>query len=110
MTKILLQCKLGIYSPSSDDMEMEGGDESPDIQAKFVHGTWVCGKRVKPRVFVLLKEDDTVKIGSSHLYELHWVSINTLSDVYTDEKDDACSLDDDMEGLEFLRKSSQFYA
>ncbi|GKE26767.1 DNA-binding WRKY transcription factor [Tanacetum coccineum] len=27
-----------------------------------VHGTWVCGKRVKHEVFVLLKEGDTVKI------------------------------------------------
>ncbi|GJU24646.1 bacterial Fmu (Sun)/eukaryotic nucleolar NOL1/Nop2p [Tanacetum coccineum] len=30
---------------------------------EIVHGTWVCGKRVKPGVFVLLKEGDTVKIG-----------------------------------------------
>nr|GEV12313.1 retrotransposon protein, putative, Ty3-gypsy subclass [Tanacetum cinerariifolium] len=28
-----------------------------------VQGTWVCGKRVKPGVFILLKEGDTVKIG-----------------------------------------------
>nr|GEX57804.1 hypothetical protein [Tanacetum cinerariifolium]GEZ01608.1 hypothetical protein [Tanacetum cinerariifolium] len=79
-----------------------------------VHGTWVCGMRVKPGVFVRLKEGDTVKIGgSSRLYELHWVPINTLSeacDVYAvkqgesenqDEKDDTCSLDDDMVGLEW---------
>nr|GEV69675.1 hypothetical protein [Tanacetum cinerariifolium] len=64
-------------------------------------------------VFVLLKEGDTVKIGSSHLNELQWVPINTFSDIYTvkqgenknqDEKDNTCSLDDDMEGLEFLRQ------
>ncbi|GJU22191.1 FHA domain-containing protein PS1 [Tanacetum coccineum] len=80
----------------------------------LLHGTWVCGMRVKPGVFVRLKEGDTVKIGgSSRLYELHWVPVNTLSescDVYVvkqgesenqDEKDDTCSLDDDMESLEW---------
>ncbi|GJS31765.1 S-adenosyl-L-methionine-dependent methyltransferase superfamily protein [Tanacetum coccineum] len=51
-----------------------------------IHGTWVCEKRVKPGVFVLLKE---VKQGESE---------NQF------EKDNTCSLDDDMEGLEFLRQ------
>ncbi|GJX13830.1 hypothetical protein Tco_0205588, partial [Tanacetum coccineum] len=56
------------------------------------HGTWVCGKRGKPGVFVRLKEGDT---------DQDWGP--------TDEKDDTCLLDDDMEGLEWLGLANKIY-
>ncbi|CAM8930142.1 unnamed protein product [Rhodiola kirilowii] len=40
-----------------------------------VHGTWVFGKRIKPRDSVELKEGDELRMGgSSRVYKLHWVS------------------------------------
>lgn len=39
--------------------------------------------RVKPGVYVRLKEGDTVKIGgSSRVYELHWVPLDAVNEPY----------------------------
>eukprot|EP01018_Ginkgo_biloba_P032762 Gb_11552 [translate_table: standard] len=39
-----------------------------------VHGTWVCGKRATPQIPVILRPNDTFKLGaSSRLYNLQWV-------------------------------------
>jgi hypothetical protein len=39
----------------------------------IVNGTWVSGRRIEPGVRVVLKEGDTLKIGSGTVYKLHWV-------------------------------------
>jgi hypothetical protein len=38
----------------------------------IVNGTCVSGRRIEPRVHVVLKEGDTLKMGSGAVYKLHW--------------------------------------
>jgi pSer/pThr/pTyr-binding forkhead associated (FHA) protein len=44
----------------------------------IVNGTWVSGRRIEPGVHVVLKEGDTLKIGSATVYMLHWVDEQVL--------------------------------
>ncbi|XP_076931684.1 FHA domain-containing protein PS1-like [Bidens hawaiensis] len=87
------------------------------VDLSSVHGTWVSGRKIKPRVHVKLKEGDTMRLGaSSRVYELHWVprsqaydvdeqfvpavcTINEESDRIADEKHEECLYDDDLECL-----------
>ncbi|GAA0170315.1 hypothetical protein LIER_24607 [Lithospermum erythrorhizon] len=47
-----------------------------------VHGTWVCGNKIKPNVRVYLNEGDTLRLGgSSRIYRLHWVPMSIANDL-----------------------------
>ncbi|GAB2271948.1 hypothetical protein Dimus_006776 [Dionaea muscipula] len=41
-----------------------------------VHGTWVSGRRIEPRLRTEMNEGDTLRIGgSTRIYRLHWIPL-----------------------------------
>ncbi|TKY51537.1 FHA domain-containing protein PS1 [Spatholobus suberectus] len=61
------------------------------VDLASVHGTWVHGRKLEPRVSVELKEGDTFTVGvSTRLYLLSWVPLTQLdgSVPQQEEKDD----------------------
>ncbi|XP_030525903.1 FHA domain-containing protein PS1 isoform X2 [Rhodamnia argentea] len=51
------------------------------VDLSSVHGTWVSGKKIEPRIVVELSERDTLRVGgSSREYRLHWVPLSRAYD------------------------------
>ncbi|MQL72771.1 hypothetical protein Taro_005101 [Colocasia esculenta] len=51
------------------------------VDLSSVHGTWVSGNKIEPRIPVDLAEGDMVRLGAStRVYELHWVPVSSAFD------------------------------
>ncbi|KAJ3703672.1 hypothetical protein LUZ61_007377 [Rhynchospora tenuis] len=49
------------------------------VDRTSVHGTWVSGNKIEPKVPVDLKEGDILRIGAStREYRFHWLSLNEV--------------------------------
>ncbi|XP_049409357.1 FHA domain-containing protein PS1-like [Solanum stenotomum] len=52
------------------------------IDLSSVHGSWISGNKIEPRVRVELKEGDKMKLGGSRReYMLHWIPISRAYDL-----------------------------